>query len=359
MNPAEFLRKLQKSGPAPVYLFAGSESYERERCRHALLDAALPPDEREQGLITHDLDEVSLSAVLDDAQSLSLFATRRVLWVMSAESALPRGRAAAASDDEDDGKPGSGDASALAAYVANPSPGTVVVFQASRFDFEGEDKARIERVQKFYSAIPEQVEFRAFTIENARALAIDLARERGLKIGTAEIGLLVEALGGEASRISSEIEKLALFAGTDRKVTPEDIAALVPDAQETTIFALVAALGAGNRARSLDALDTLVRNGEYLPLALSFLATQFRLALVAREANLRSAYDIQQHFTRAGVRIWRDRAEQVRQTVSAFSKERLETAMKRIFAADRALRDTRPDDRIVMEELILALTSGN
>jgi len=169
----------------------------------------------------------------------------------------------------------------------------------------------------------------------------------------------VEALGGEASRIASEIEKLALFAGTDRKVTPEDIAALVPDAQETTIFALVAALGAGNRARSLDALDTLVRNGEYLPLALSFLATPFRLALVAREANLRSAYDIQQHFTRAGVRIWRDRAEQVRQTVSAFSKERLETAMKRIFAADRALRDTRPDDRIVMEELILALTSGN
>ena len=191
---------------------------------------------------------------------------------------------AAASEDEDDGKPGSGDASALAAYVANPSPGTVVVFQASRFDFEGEDKARIERVQKFYSAIPEQVEFRAFTIENARALAIDLARERGLKIGTAEIGLLVEALGGEASRIASEIEKLALFAGTDRKVTPEDIAALVPDARETTIFALVRALGAGNRARSLDALDALVRDGEYLPLALRFLAAQFRLAIVAREA---------------------------------------------------------------------------
>ena len=35
MNPAEFLRKLQKSGPVSVYLFAGSESYERERCRDA------------------------------------------------------------------------------------------------------------------------------------------------------------------------------------------------------------------------------------------------------------------------------------------------------------------------------------
>ena len=169
--------------------------------------------------------------------------------------------------------------------------------------------------------------------------------------------MLIEALGGDAARIASEIEKLALYAGPDRKITAEDIGALVPNAQETTIFALVAALGAGNRAKSLDALDTLVRNGEYLPLALSFLETQFRLALVAREANLKSSYDIQQHFTRIGVRIWRDRAEQVRQTLSIFPKDKLELAIRKTFAADRALRDTRPDDRIVMEELILALTS--
>src|SRR5262249_13614714 len=102
--------------------------------------------------------------------------------------------------------------------------------------------------------------------------------------------------------------------------------------------------------------DTLVRDGEYLPLALSFLATQFRMALVAREAGLRTAGDIQAHFTRVGIRIWRDRAEQIRQTLQAFSKGKLETAVKRMFAADRALRDSRPDDRIVMEELILALT---
>jgi len=52
-----------------------------------------------------------------------------------------------------------------------------------------------------------------------------------------------------------------------------------------------------------------------------------------------------------------DRAEQVCQTVSAFSKERLATAMDKVFQADRALRDARPDDRIVMEELVLSLTA--
>jgi DNA polymerase-3 subunit delta len=245
----------------------------------------------------------------------------------------------------------------LAAYIADPVPGTVLVFDSSRYEFDGEDKARIERVQQYYAAIPNQVEFRPFTPEAARGLAQDLARQANLKIGSAEIGLLVEALGADASRIAAEIEKLALFAGTERKVTPLDISKLVPNAQETTIFELVAALGAGNRARSLDLLDTLVREGEYLPLALSFLAGQFRMALVAREAGLKSAADIQNHFTRLGVRIWRDRAEQVRQTLSAFSKDKLDLALRKLFKADRDLRDARPDDRIVMEELILALTS--
>ena len=45
-------------------------------------------------------------------------------------------------------------------------------------------------------------------------------------------------------------------------------------------------------------------------------------------------------------------------SLSIFPKDKLELAIRKTFAADRALRDTRPDDRIVMEELILALTSS-
>ncbi|MEO8662421.1 MAG: hypothetical protein ABI693_28420 [Bryobacteraceae bacterium] len=54
--------------------------------------------------------------------------------------------------------------------------------------------------------------------------------------------------------------------------------------------------------------------------------------------------------------MWRQLAKQVQQTMSSFSKPKLEKAMARVFAADRALRDTRPDDRIVMEEFVLGLT---
>ncbi|MBV8846542.1 MAG: DNA polymerase III subunit delta [Bryobacterales bacterium] len=354
MTPDQFLDSLKRKGPETAYLFIGPEAYNRERCRRALIDAVLPPDERESGLTRHDLDQSPLAVAIDDARSLSLFAARRVIRLGRAEAALPKGKSVEA---EEEGGATGGTAAPLEAYLRDPSPGTVLVIESSRYEFDGEDKARLERVQKFYSAVPAQVEFRRFSPEMARALAQSLARSLGVQLGLAELALLIEATGGEASRIAVEIEKLKLFAG-DRKVTAEDIAALIPDAQTTTIFALVNALGRGDRIRALECLDTLTRAGEYMPLALTFLATQFRMALTAREANLRGPGDIQSHFNRLGVRIWPERARQIAETMQAFPKERLVRAVAKLFDADRGLRDARPDDRIVMEEMVLDLTRG-
>jgi len=360
MTPEQFLASLQKNGPASAYLFLGPEAYQRERCRRALVDAVLgasaSSEERESGFTRHNLDQTPLATVLDDACSMSLFTSKRVIWVGEAEAVLPRGRAAASSSmEEETGEENA--AAALAVYLGEPTPGTVLVIDASRYGFEGDDKTKLERVQKFFASIPAQVEFKPFSPEAARSLAQGLARQSGLKLGLAELALLLEATGGDAARIEVEIEKLRLYVGTERKVAAGDIAVLVPNAESTTIFAMVAALGRGDRSRALETLEMLTREGEYMPLALTFLATQFRMALAAREAGLRSAGQIQAHFNKLGARIWPERARQIEQTVRAFPKQRLEQAVVRLFEADRSLRDARPDDRIVVEEMILALTA--
>src|SRR5207247_7861646 len=101
-------------------------------------------------------------------------------------------------------------------------------------------------------------------------------------------------------------------------------------------------LGRGGRGRSMQILDTLTRDGEYLPLALAFLSTQFRMALVSKETGLRSAQQIQGHFSRLGMPVWGSRAEQIYQTVGKFSKEQLELGLNLIFDADRGMRSERP-----------------
>ena len=352
MTPAQFQARVKKGTVPPATLLLGPEAYERRRIKSALL-ATLPADAVSQ----HDLGELTLAEILDDARALSLFASERLIWVVNAELALPRGRAAA--DDEDDssaGPSGAGDAAPLAAYLKDPTPGVTLVFEAIRHDFEGEDKRKQDRVRKFYAAIPDVVELQKYSPQEARAEAESLIRQAGFRMEPAALDLLIEALGAEIARVAVEIEKLALFAG-NRVIGVEDVTALVPDARATTVFALVNALGRRDRARALGILDTLTRDGEYLPLALAFLSTQFRMALVAREAGLKSSQQIQGHFSRLGVPMWGSRAEQVYQTVSKFSKPQMERALGLIYTADKGLRDARPDDRIVMETFIMELVS--
>ena len=294
MTPPQLLARLKKGEMPAAVLLLGPEAYQRRRLKEALL-AAVP----EGAAAQHDLSEIALADVLDDARSLSLFASERLLWVVNAEAALPRGRF----EEESDAEGGSGDATALAGYLRDPTPGVTLVFEAIRYDFEGDDKRKQERVRKFFAAIPDVVELRRFSIHEARGEAEALIRKAGFRMETSALELLVEALGADIARIAVEIEKLALYAGK-REVSVDDITALVPDARATTIFALVNALGRRDRSKSLEILDTLTKEGEYLPLALAFLSTQFRMALVAREAGLKSSQQIQGHFSRMGVPMW-------------------------------------------------------
>jgi len=348
MTPRQFLSHIRQAPPAPAYLFLGPEPFQRDWCRKALLDRLLPDAEaRDQGFTRHDLSETSLTAVLEDACSLSLFASQRLLWASSAEAALPRARAP--SDQPE--APASPEA--LARYLKDPTPGTVLVFESTRYAFEGDDKKKLERVREFFSAVPIHVELAPLGGEQARAFAERLARQAGLSLSPAELDLLVESLGGEAARIAAEIDKLHLWAASGKPLGAEQIMELVPDARATTIFALVDALARHDRLRALDTLDTLVRQSEYLPLALSFLSSQFRAALAAKEAGLRSSNEVRSHLSSLGLNVWPSKAAQIHQTASAFSPSQLASALKSLFRADRALRDARPDDRVVMEDFIL------
>ena len=351
MTSEQFLISLKKGPPAAVYLFLGPDGYERDRCRRALREAALPPDLREEGLTRLDLDEESLSAVLDDANSLSLFASERLIWVSGAEGALPKRLTTTEEKDPADAT------SQLKRFVASPAPGVTLVFDSQRFDFEGDDKAKTERVRKYYAAIPNVVEFPRFSPASARQLVTKLAGERKLTIGANEAELLVESLNADASRLANELEKLSLYCGLGGVVTMELIAELVPNARASNVFALVSAIGRGDRVGSLSVLDTLVRDGEYLPLALTFLATQFRLALVAHEAGVKNAFQIQSHFQKLGVPMWKSRADQVAETVAKLPRGKLARAIRHLYAADQAFREPRPDDRSVMENLVWKLTA--
>jgi DNA polymerase III subunit delta len=357
MTPSQFLARIKRGELPAVTLFLGPEAFERRRCRRALIDAALGMDADPSAITQHDLGQVSLVEVIDDARAMNLFVTKRVIHVVSVEGALPRtGKGSDDSDDEGSGS-GGGGFEALAHYMKDPAPGVTLLFEATKFDFDGDDKRKIDRVRKFFGTITDTVELKRHTPDEARREAQAMLRSAQVTVEPAALEMLVESLGADVARLATEIEKLALFGRSGKAITEDDIASLIPDARETNIFALVNALGRRDRVRALGILDTLCRDGEYLPLALSFLSTQFRTALIAKEAGLKTSQQIQGHFTKLGVPMWGSRAEQVAQTMAKFTKDQLERGMKLIFEADRALRSARPDDRIVMESFVAGITA--
>jgi DNA polymerase III delta subunit len=84
MTPGQFQARVKKGTVPPATLLLGPEAYERRRIKSALL-ATLPPDAVSQ----HDLGDLTLAEILDDARALSLFTSERIIWAGCAELALP------------------------------------------------------------------------------------------------------------------------------------------------------------------------------------------------------------------------------------------------------------------------------
>src|SRR6185369_5986890 len=122
MTPAQLMSRIKKGTLPPAILLLGTESYERRRILDAL--AAMFPE----GSVTqHDLVDLTLAEVVDDARALSLFASERLIRVMNAEAVVPKGK----SDEDGESESAGGSAGPLAEYLKDPTPGVVMVFEAT------------------------------------------------------------------------------------------------------------------------------------------------------------------------------------------------------------------------------------
>ncbi len=354
MTPRAFLQHFRKEGkPAAGYLFLGTEQFYRDRCRAALKKAVLGEPADPQGLAEIDLKEQPLSRLADEARTPSLFAASRLIIARNAEAVLPRG-----GSKENRGR------ALLKEYFARPTPGVVVLIEATRFDGRDRDgKAALERAAKFFSSVPETVELKALTMQEAVKAAATLAGRLNLAVERSVLAELVEMLAGDVAKIENNLQKLALYAAPASEagaapaaITSRDIELLVPEARQSGLFDFSDALARRDRTRALELLDTMSKAGVYWPMQLSLIAKLFREALAANELRLRGAGSVGSKLGSYGLRLWPARARQVAEIASRFSGGELERALVALFEADRELRSSNPGERIVMEHLVVRLT---
>ena len=351
-----FVGELESRKLRPAYVFVGDEAFFRKRFRDAILEHLVPADLRDFGLFEFDLAENDLSEVLDRARTPSLMAPFQVFFVRSVKNLFGRG-----SNEEK--------LAAIEDYCKNPNPDALIVFVADHISIpadvrrmEMQDKERYQRIRETMGSYCGIVELaRVEEGEAVRWISEYCAiREVPVKMDADGARELVDALGGDMMMISNELEKLMLYVGARNRITLGDVETMVLAAKQRSLYELTDAISSKDRVRALEILDAMLSSGDGEEAAIGhiyMLAKTFRQMLVILERNVRDQRMLWAALWQ-GFRVPPFAADDIIKQARRYKSRRdLTRAIRLVAKADLALRSNPVSKRMVLERLVMDLTT--
>lgn len=285
---AEFRRTLDSEPLKPAYLFTGAENFLKEEGIQAIVAKALPAADRNLNLESlYAGSDVSGREVRERAQTLPFFLSARVIIVRQAEKWKPA------------------DLDALAEYLADPSPSTVLILSSQDERIKtapwtrlAEKAYHVECYPLFDNQVPEWIERRS--------------RDHGKRIQRDAVHALIERVGQSLADLDNELGKLAVYVGARDIIAEADVREAAGRTRQDTIQELNEALGRRNAPQALKLAERVLEEGAAAPQVLAAVAWHFRNLKRERE-RLDAGESLEQIL--AGVRnprAKRELAEQIR-----------------------------------------------
>jgi DNA polymerase-3 subunit delta len=349
-----FLSDVQARKLRPAYVFVGDESFFRRRCREAILEHLVLPELRDFSVFEFDLGENEIAGILDRARTPSLMAPFQVFFVRGVKALFGRG-----SHEEK--------LAAIENYCKDPNPDALLIFVADHISIladvrkmEMTDKDRYQRIRDTLGQYCGIVELSRVEEGEAVRWLTDYCATQAVKIDADAARELVDALGGDMMMISNELEKLTLYVGEKKRITLGDVETMVLAAKQRSLYELTDAISAKDRVRALEMLDAILSTGEGDEAAIGhlyMLAKTFRQMLVITERNVRDTRMLWAALWQ-GFRVPPFAAEDIIKQARRYkSKRELTRAIRLIARTDLALRSNPPSKRMLLEKLVLDLTS--
>jgi len=353
-QPDRFVAEVKDRKLRALYLFIGDEAFFRKRCRDAVLRFLVPDDMRDFSLYDFDLGETELIEVLDRARTPSLMAPFQVFFVRGVKELYGRG----SHDDE---------FAAIKAYADNPNPDAMIIFVADHLSIPSDprkmemtDRDRYGRIKETLGEFCETIELARVEEGEAVKWITEQAAKESVKVDADAARELVDALGGDMMLVSNELEKLTLYVGEKKRITLGDVETMVLAAKQRSLYELTDAISAKDRVKALQILDAILSTGDGEEAAIGhlyMLAKTFRQMLVIFERKERDSRMLWQALWQ-GFRVPPFAAEDIiRQARRYQSRRELSRALRLIARADLALRSNPTSKRMVLENLVLELSS--
>jgi DNA polymerase-3 subunit delta len=355
-NADRFVSEIEARKLRPAYVFVGDEAFFRKRFRDAILEHLVPAGLRDFSLFEFDLAENDLADVLDRARTPSLMAPFQVFFVRGVKNLFGRG-----SNEEK--------LAAIEGYCKNPNPDALIVFVADHISIpadvrrmEMQDKERYQRIRETMGPYCGIVELAR--VEEGEAVGwiseFCASREVPVKIEADGARELVDALGGDMMMISNELEKLMLYVGAKNHITLGDVETMVLAAKQRSLYELTDAISARDRVRALEILDAMLSSGDGEEAAIGhiyMLAKTFRQMLVILERNVRDQRMLWAALWQ-GFRVPPFAADDIIKQARRYKSRRdLTRAIRLVAKADLALRSNPVSKRMVLERLVMELTT--
>jgi len=226
MDHLSIIKDLKKKEYAPVYFLHGDEPYFIDEVVNYIEKNVLNEGERSFNQVVLYGKETDFKQVLDQARQFPMMASHRVVIIKEAQSMR--------SMDE------------LASYFSKPSPQTLLVV-AHKY------KSIDKRKKKLWSAIKENaviLESKKLYDNKIPPYIVNLAKTQKLSIDNKTAFVIAEHLGNDLSKISNEIDKLALNLEEGTSVTIDHVQEHIGISKDYNIFEFQKSLGQKNKEKA-------------------------------------------------------------------------------------------------------------
>ncbi len=260
--------KLQQREIAPVYVLHGQETFLRDIAARTIVDLTFGKDsprdfnQDEYSLSTPE----SLSSALSAAEQLPMMSERRVITIRDVRVAATSQKDTLKEDLE----------AALAGYLANPSPTSVVIFVADELN----GNRKISKMLKKYASV---TEFSPLSDDGLIRWTRDKIKEAGCMIDESSLRHLASLVGSDLRVMTNEIAKLATAAIPENVIDVDMIDRLVTQTRELSNFDVTDHLIAGRSKQALTALKKILDDGAEPLALLGLISYNFRRLLAAKE----------------------------------------------------------------------------
>lgn len=232
------------------YLLYGTEKYLIEEEINKIIKKYHVND---ISIIKYDLASDSLKDILDDAATVSLFETNKIILINNA-IIFNRGN----KDDNID---------KLIKYLSNSNPDTILIFI--------NNNSTIDNTKKITKLIKEKGIIKELTNNNMMNSIKNMCSD--YSIDNATISLLVNRVGNNLSILENEIKKIKLYKIEEKSITKEDVLNLTTAVIDTDIFKFIDNIISKEKSIALKTYFEMIKEGEEPIKMIALLASKFRL----------------------------------------------------------------------------------